>query len=207
MVNSVLTIVNLDASDDTGSFICSAENRACSKAKNFTVSVLPSSPFGVASNWSKIELAGGIVGLLISLVLAFVLVTLILIRSKRFSNALNSAKKLSAQGDNNGARPGEDMDKKPIGHLLKGNGALGNLVYPTGGGVQANYGYQQSATSIPQHLSMLGLDGIDKKPEIFLAPGAYHHNGTTPVPDLVQGSGMQGAAAGYELNTYSNNGE
>ena len=212
MVNSILTIINLDSSDDTGSFICSAENRAGIKSRNFTVSVLPSSPFGVGSNWSKIELAGGIVGILISLILAFVLITLLLIRSKRFSNALSNAKKLSSNDGGNGG----DLDKKPISNMFKSGTLNNSMVYPGPNGTFQSgqfggYQQQQSATSIPQHLSMLGLDGIDKKPEIFHQPGIYHHNNNfknqTPVPDLVPGSnGMIGNFnGGYELNTYANN--
>ena len=209
MVNSMLTIVGLDLSDDTGSFICSAENRAGMKNKNFTVYVLPSSAFSVTANWSKIELAGGIVGIVISLVLAFVLITLFLIRSKRFSDALSNAKKLSANGiDVNGGTgcgtgDSHSLDKKPIAQhlsaLLK-NGA--NQVYPTGGGQPVNQ-FNQFGPS--QHLSVLGLDGIDKKPEIFLY-GQHQQQQQTPVPDLVAASNTGLVTNGYELNTYSNNG-
>lgn len=227
-VSSTLTIINLDSEDDHANlvYVCWAENRAGSRAKNFTVTVLPSSSSllgGTASNWSRVELAGGIVGILISLVLAFVLVTLILIRSKRFGSALSSAKKFGGGGgDGNGGLNGSsEMSEKSktiaaaaVSQFLKG-GTLNGFVYGGGGGQNSqatNYGYQTSsasATSIaPHHLSMLGLDGIDKKPEIF---GYSSRRSPVQQPDLVA-NGSNGpnsilGPAGYELNTYSNGGE
>ena len=229
-VSSTLTIINLDSEDDHANlvYVCWAENRAGSRAKNFTVTVLPSSSSllgGTASNWSRVELAGGIVGILISLVLAFVLVTLILIRSKRFGSALSSAKKFGGGGDGSGGGNGSsEMSEKSktiaaaaVSQFLKG-GTLNGFVYGGGGGQNSqatNYGYQTSsasATSIaPHHLSMLGLDGIDKKPEIFGYSTSRRSPGVQQ-PDLVANGGGNGpnsilGPAGYELNTYSNGGK
>lgn len=184
-IHSTLTIVNVDLSDDSRPFICSAENRAGVKTKNFTVIVLPSSAFGVPANWSKMELAGCVVGLLITLILAFVFITLILIRSKRFSFV--GEKKFQQSNTNS-------LDKKPC-KMLKG----GNAVY-------SNSGYPYGA-SLQQHLSMLGLDGIDKKPEIFLNTNIKDDMTNQP-PDLVSASKghLGNGNTGYELDTYCNNG-
>lgn len=183
MVHSTLTIVNLDQSDDARPYICSAENRAGIKTKNFTVMVLPASAFGVSANWSKVELAGAIVAILTTLVLVFVLVTLLLIRSKRFHFG---EKKMEGQsGDAN------SVDK------------TGGPVYTT----NTNYPY---GSSLQQHLSMLGLDGIDKKPEIFLNTSQVKNELSGPPPDLVTASNgtlVGHGTGGFELNTYTNNGK
>jgi len=207
-VHSMLTVIGVDSGDDFNSFICSAENRAGIKSKNFTLYVTPASTFGaITANWSKVELAGSIVAMLVLLILVFIIVTVVMARSRRFTDTLSNAKKLSNQQNEHGGNG--DVDKKPPPHvgqnlavLLK-NGTGNNLVYPTG----TEYRYM-----MPQHLSMLGLDAIDKKPEIFLPAGhnqqVYsnnNNNNNTPVPDLV--SAGQLLPSGYELNTYSSNGK
>ncbi|OTF70244.1 Leucine rich repeat containing protein, partial [Euroglyphus maynei] len=161
-VSSLLTIIGLDMNDDSTSFICSAENRAGIKSKNFTVYVVPSGTFGVPSNWSKVELAGGVLGLLITLVLAFVVITLILIRSKRFPFYGGGSNKSTNTGNNTGGT--DSLEKKKS--LNKMFGQNGTAIYPSSNGtISGTYnGMQQHA------LSLLGLDGIDKKPEIFLKP-------------------------------------
>src|SRR5699024_8684162 len=96
----------------------------------------------------------------------FVLITLILIRAKKFSLYGHHQKSGSnGQGAGGGGDSGS-LDKKPSHlNLLKNSTST---VYPSG----ANSMYGGSVAALQQHLSMLGLDGIDKKPEIFF----NHHN-------------------------------
>ncbi|KAI1304259.1 Slit -like protein 3 protein [Halotydeus destructor] len=83
-VSTTLTIMNIDQSDQSRIFVCHAENSAGSVAKNFTLSVLPvSSHPAFAGGWSKVEVAGGLVGLLLVAVVSFVLVTVCLLRLRR----------------------------------------------------------------------------------------------------------------------------
>ncbi|KAH9507082.1 Leucine rich repeat C-terminal domain [Dermatophagoides farinae] len=205
-VNSLLTIIGLDMNDDGTSFICSAENRAGIKSKNFTVYVVPSGTFGVPSNWSKVELAGGVLGLLITLVLAFVVITLILIRSKRFSFYGNSTK-----SDNNGGSGNNDsLEKK--NSLNKIFGQNGAAIYPSSiNGTLSTTTYTNGTTMQQHALSMLGLDGIDKKPEIFLkpdllVPGNFMDNTKSNSQIMIMPTTTsQTTATGYELNHFGFN--
>lgn len=196
-VNSLLTIIGLDMNDDGTSFICSAENRAGIKSKNFTVYVVPSSAFGVPSNWSKVELAGGVLGLLITLVLAFVVITLILIRSKRFHFYGSSSKSINTGSGNTGGT--DSLEKKKS--LNKMFGQNGTAIYPTSNGtISGTYnGMQQHA------LSMLGLDGIDKKPEIFLKPDLLVPGNMDNTKSNTQMIMSAQTTNGYELNHFGLN--
>jgi len=157
IVNSMLTITNLEESDSQ-SFICSAENRAGISVKNFTITVLPL-PFGVVAGWTKVEVAGGIVGLLLSLVFIFVLVTIFLIRSRRHSNPTN--------------------DKHSPISVLK------NL----------SPGVKVESSGMKSHVTVIGKDGNEKKPENGNHSSGYNSGGMTP--DLTK--------TGFDINGYHNN--
>ncbi|UXI22511.1 hypothetical protein NH340_JMT08454 [Sarcoptes scabiei] len=181
-VTSQLTVIGLDASDDDTSFLCSAENRAGLKSKNFTVYVISSNAFGVVSSWSKMEIAGSIVGLLITLILIFVVITLIVIRLKNFSLYIDEK-----------SNKNDAFEKKTS---FSGNG----LNTQSNSSVTLPY-------SMQQHLSMLGLDGIEKKPEIFIKKpplqpdllGQQTHHPKLSIPlNLTMSSG-------YEMNQFTDN--
>jgi hypothetical protein len=156
IVNSMLTIANLEGSDSQ-SFICSAENRAGISTKNFTLTVLLL-PFGVVAGWSKIEVAGGVVGILISLVFVFVLVTIFLIRSRR------------------GSHP--NIDKHSPISVLK------NL----------SPGVKVESSGLKSHVTVIGRDGNEKKPENGNTSSGYGSGGMTP--DLTK--------IGFETNGFHN---
>jgi hypothetical protein len=138
----MLTIAGLEESDSQ-SFICSTENRAGISTKNFTLTVLPL-PFGVVAGWSKVEVAGGIVGLLISLVFIFVSVTIILIRSRRVSHP--------------------NIDKHSPISVLK------NL----------SPGVKVESLGPKSHVTVIGRDGNEKKPENGNTSSGYGSGGMTP---------------------------
>lgn len=179
-VNSSLTIINLDANDESTSYICSAENRAGIKSKNFTLYVVTSGSFGVTANLSKVEIAGIIVALLITFVLLFVVITLILIRSKKLPVYI--FKSSSGQSQNDSLEK-----KKPLTKMLTN----GSTIYPN-----------SLPYSVQQQLSMLGLDGIDKKPEIFLKPDLVGSNIQQQQQPQLQISPNLNSS--YELNHFSN---
>ena len=158
IVNSMLTIAGLEESDSQ-SFICSAENRAGIATKNFTITVMPL-PFGVVAGWSKVEVAGAVVGILSSLVFVFVLVTIFLIRSRRTHH------------------PPDDKHSSPIS-------VLKNLTP----------GVKCESSGLKSHVTVIGKDGNEKKPENGNNSSGYGSGGMTP--DLTK--------TGFDLNGYHNN--
>lgn len=166
--------------DDSTSYICSAENRAGIKSKNFTLYVVSSGTFGVSANLSKVEIAGIIVALLIIFVVLFVVITLILIRSKKFPVYI--FKSSSGQPQNDSLEK-----KKPLAKMLTN----GSTIYPNSLPYNAH-----------QQLSMLGLDGIDKKPEIFLKPDLVGSNIQQQQQPQLQIP--PNITSSYELNHFSN---
>ncbi|CAG2121221.1 unnamed protein product, partial [Medioppia subpectinata] len=157
IVNSMLTITGLEESDSQ-SFICSAENRAGIATKNFTITVM-ALPFGAVAGWSKVEVAGAVVGILSSLVFIFVLVTIFLIRSRRSHH------------------PPDDKPS-PIS-------VLKNL----------SPGVKCESSGIKSHVTVIGKDGNEKKPENGNNSSGYGSGGMTP--DLTK--------TGFDLNGYHNN--
>lgn len=158
IVNSMLTITNLEETDSQ-SFICSSENRAGMSTKNFTVTVLSHPGFGPGGHWSKVEVAGAVVGILSSLVFVFVLVTICLIRSRRSHH------------------PNDDK-QSPIS-------VLKNLTP----------GVKCESSGLKSHVTVIGKDGNEKKPENGNNSSGYGSGGMTP--DLTK--------TGFDLNGYHNN--
>ena len=153
----MLTIAGLEESDSQ-SFICSAENRAGISTKNFTITVMPP-PFGHVSGWSKVEVAGAVVGILSSLVFIFVLITIFLIRSRRSHH------------------PNDDK-QSPIS-------VLKNL----------SPGVKCESSGLKSHVTVIGKDGNEKKPENGNNSSGYGSGGMTP--DLTK--------TGFDMNGYHNN--
>lgn len=157
IVNSMLTIAGLELSDSQ-SFVCSAENRAGIATKNFTITVLEA-PFSIATGWSKVEVAGTVVGILSSLVFIFVLVTICLIRSRRSHHS-------------------PDDKQSPISVLKNLSPAI-----------------KCESSGLKSHVTVIGKDGNEKKPENGNSSSGYGSGGMTP--DLTK--------TGFDLNGYHNN--
>lgn len=90
-IQTTLSISSADEADNGKIFVCFAENSAGLTSKNFTLQVLPFTSHPSYAGWTKVEVAGGIVGILFLVVLCFTLITVFLLRARR--NSQNESNK------------------------------------------------------------------------------------------------------------------
>jgi len=82
IVSSTLTLFNVDHNDGLKNYICFAENQASTTSKNFSLHVT-SLPFQTISGWTKMEIAGLVIALLLTFFISCVLITLCILRSRK----------------------------------------------------------------------------------------------------------------------------